>query len=644
MTRKKSALAWVLAAALAWLLAALPEPTHANQSNTWSPTTGTVTGLQLTTNYNNAFSALQSCNSGNSAPANDQTSAAVYGQCWLNTSVSPNAVEMYDGTSWIVVGWVDTGSHLWIANNGGGVVNVASATTTDLCGSGANPQTNLGITGNVTITGFGSTCAVGTTKILQFTGAPLLTNSGTLVLPAGVNIQTASGDKAIVVYDGSSTWVVVSYLRYTGAALSTSANFTGAINFNSVISPAALGSNTYDWNPAGLATANVIRLSCSSGTTNQIGGITAPATNGQVLVLNNIGSTNSCVLTAQDANDSTAANRFAFEKAISIRPGRTVTVKYDLTTARWVLWQEIPSQLVMGGFKNLRLLNVTNVIGDTAPTTPNNQYKVALDEIALEDVNGGVVRINGSVDVVDVNGTNTLSSYACTADITASGAGGLDTGSVAASTWYFVWVISQPSGITSHGTGTVSCMFSVSSTAPTMPSGYTYRARVGAVPTDASANKCLYRVQQNGRIAHYVATGANAGCSAGNSLGAVLWNNANVGTTVFASPTLVATTVVGNGLPVPSTAVRLAVYLNTQYKGGAGNGNIIVAPNQSFSGANNGQTGTNGFQGQVGVGTTSVSATELTPIWMTLESTSLSIASTGTTSSAISISDWEDNL
>ena len=78
-----------------------------DQSNTWSPTTGTVSGLQLTTNYNNAFKALQTCNSGTTAPVNDISAAPVKAQCWLDTSATPNIHKEYDGASWVVKGYLD---------------------------------------------------------------------------------------------------------------------------------------------------------------------------------------------------------------------------------------------------------------------------------------------------------------------------------------------------------------------------------------------------------------------------------------------------------------------------------------------------------------------------------------------------------
>lgn len=61
-------------------------------------------------------------------------------------------------------------------------------------------------------------------------------------------------------------------------------------------------------------------------------------------------------------------------------------------------------------------------------------------------------------------------------------AGGLDTGTVAANKTYFLHVIKNTT------TNVVDVLFSLSPTAPAMPSGYTARRRLGAVLTDANAN------------------------------------------------------------------------------------------------------------------------------------------------------------
>lgn len=74
-----------------------------------------------------------------------------------------------------------------------------------------------------------------------------------------------------------------------------------------------------------------------------------------------------------------------------------------------------------------------------------------------------------------------------TLDITASGANGLDTGAEASGTWYYGWVIYNPT------TDTVAGLLSTSSSAPTMPSGYTFKALVTAARNDGSSNFLAYR-------------------------------------------------------------------------------------------------------------------------------------------------------
>jgi len=64
----------------------------------------------------------------------------------------------------------------------------------------------------------------------------------------------------------------------------------------------------------------------------------------------------------------------------------------------------------------------------------------------------------------------------------------LDTGSEAANTWYSLWAIHNPTTVTTAG------LLSTSATAPTMPSGYTKKRRVGWIRNDASSNflKCYW--------------------------------------------------------------------------------------------------------------------------------------------------------
>jgi hypothetical protein len=97
---------------------------------------------------------------------------------------------------------------------------------------------------------------------------------------------------------------------------------------------------------------------------------------------------------------------------------------------------------------------------------PNIQTDIDADNIAIQNVNGETFR----ADAVNL-----------TADITTSGANGLDTGSVAASTLYYIYVIYNPTTDTQAG------LFSLSATTPTLPADYTFYEPIGKVLTDSGS-------------------------------------------------------------------------------------------------------------------------------------------------------------
>lgn len=83
--------------------------------------------------------------------------------------------------------------------------------------------------------------------------------------------------------------------------------------------------------------------------------------------------------------------------------------------------------------------------------------------------------------------TKTASSWAL-----GTGNGSLDTGAIANSTWYHVWLIQR------SDTGVVDILTSLSASSPTMPTNYDRKRRVGSMKTDSSGNwKKFY---QNGNI------------------------------------------------------------------------------------------------------------------------------------------------
>lgn len=119
-------------------------------------------------------------------------------------------------------------------------------------------------------------------------------------------------------------------------------------------------------------------------------------------------------------------------------------------------------------------------------TEKNNGYGVVSDLRILNNATNSTYQLDIDADGVVVRDTinNLIQIYDLnlTVDITASGANGLDTGTEASTTWYYAWVIYNKS------TNTTASLLSLSPTAPTMPSGYTYKMMIGAVKNDSSGN------------------------------------------------------------------------------------------------------------------------------------------------------------
>lgn len=72
-----------------------------------------------------------------------------------------------------------------------------------------------------------------------------------------------------------------------------------------------------------------------------------------------------------------------------------------------------------------------------------------------------------------------------------SGFGALDTGSIANSTWYHVYLI------TKADLSVTDVLISTSATSPTMPSGYTLKRRIGSLLTDGSAHWTAFTQLEN---------------------------------------------------------------------------------------------------------------------------------------------------
>lgn len=130
----------------------------------------------------------------------------------------------------------------------------------------------------------------------------------------------------------------------------------------------------------------------------------------------------------------------------------------------------------------------TATFSGSASFTGSITGKIAVPGLAknLLVVRDSATQVTATADYIFVTDTSgysvMISTLSKSAAITSSGAGGLDTGAEANSTWYYIWVIRKSSD------GTVNLLLSTSSTAPTMPSGYDQKALISAVRNDGSGN------------------------------------------------------------------------------------------------------------------------------------------------------------
>ncbi len=153
--------------------------------------------------------------------------------------------------------------------------------------------------------------------------------------------------------------------------------------------------------------------------------------------------------------------------------GAIVEMAYDLANGWWQLLSDIPATTAGAVVADGR-----NIIVKTSSAFA---ITVTADEVILK-TSGGSSYVASSVnESVTTAGPQT-------------GPGYVDTGTTAASTWYGVWLIYNPT------TSDVAAMLSLSLTAPTMPAGYIYKALVAVAYNNVTPE--LTRFYQHDRLCY----------------------------------------------------------------------------------------------------------------------------------------------
>lgn len=299
-----------------------------------------------------------------------------------------------------------------------------------------------------------------------------------------------------------------------------------------------------------------------------------------------------------DANDTFQG--YASGQSVNIPPNAQAFVSTDAATfANWRVQYALATAppLTTGGFSNLVITNNASV--------PNTRVDVTADLLSIPSVLAGGVRHTGVTFTIN------------TANV---GLNGMDVGTLPASSWVYVWAISNGA--------TVGGLVSTSATSPTMPAGYTYRYRIGAMVTDGSSN--FYRTMQKGARAAYVVTAATntpapraITAQSGGGFG-------NISTPVYVAFSVSAV--------VPPTAALLHLQLMTRATGSSTT--VLIAPNPNYGAYN---SATNMAPITTVVDNTQTVIQGLSGTLM-LQSSNIYAAATGNNSVTIAAEGWTDNL
>lgn len=269
--------------------------------------------------------------------------------------------------------------------------------------------------------------------------------------------------------------------------------------------------------------------------------------------------------------------------------------------------QTLVGRVTGGNIAALTVAEITKMLGGISKPFRNLQASAT-----GANTNVGVTADSLVVETTDYSFV-TLRNVSVTISTTASGANGLDTGSIAVNTWYSVWIIYNPTTATTAG------LISTSETTPTMPAGYTYKSRVGWIRTNANGNYYPIGFKQKGRRVQYLVT---------SEISLPIMASGASGDPM--TPTFTSLAV---GSYIPSTAGVIDIVVHS---GSSSACIVIVAPSNSYGAYN---SATNSPPVVLHLTTNASGALKASLI---LESTNIYYAVS--TAGQIYCAGWEDNL
>lgn len=297
--------------------------------------------------------------------------------------------------------------------------------------------------------------AAGVFRLLRYGVAATVNHGASLLLPGSVNHSFVAGDILAVRSKGAGVWATEFVQRLDGSVV-----LLGPWALGSDISPTSISTNQNDYNPTGLAGASVIRQAV--GTACAITGL-AGGSDGRVMVIVNLGS--AALTLSDDSASSTAANRFALPGGdITLQTDGVVLLEYDSTSSRWRLVGAPPSTALPRGYIDGFTLSNNG-------TDATNDIDAAAGS-ARDDANGNDLTTTATI-VKQLDVAFAEYSVPSTASGGRNSADGLADG-----TWHVFMI---------GGAGKNTQPFFSTSLAPTLPSGFTFKRRVGSILRTAGA-------------------------------------------------------------------------------------------------------------------------------------------------------------